>query len=514
MKRNLNIQSIHSAIPYLILGMILLIQGMAIYSLNAGKFLYILDDPYIHLSLARNIANGHYGINLVEPSAPSSSILWPFLLALFAPLPFFEYTPLMLNLGFALATLFFIRKIIDLIFQNSLSSAKKTFFVALFIFICSMTPLIWSGMEHILQVFLTVIILYQLLDLQINQKLNKSLIMMLVLLSLVRYESLAISIPILLLLYFKGYRKLAAIGLISIMSLLAAFSYFIHSLGLDYLPTSVLIKRSLFSNRNSIDIFFRTILISMQSRTWFILLGMVILITLKLRQKIHTSFIYITTLSITLYLLFGATLGSFYRYETFIITYAFIIFMYLYRDFIINIVSSTRKQLFTSIFISLLLFIYLDYAHPIIYTPKFSNSIYLQQYQMALFTNTYNKNVGVNDIGLIAFMNNNYTLDLFGLSNIDVIDYRKARTPGWMNQLSEQYDANLIMIYDEWFADFIPNDWIKLGQLKLDLPVAIVAYKEVSFYVRNPDIAEEVRQLLDQFSQTLPEHAEFRFTQE
>ncbi|WP_110517591.1 hypothetical protein [Herpetosiphon llansteffanensis] len=515
MKRRLNSQSIHAVIPYLILGLILFIQGVAIYSLNAGKFLYILDDPYIHLSLARNIAHGHYGINLVEPSAPSSSILWPFILAIFARLPLFEYVPLLLNIGFALATLFFIHKIIDLIFQHTLSSAKKTFFVALFIIICSMTPLIWSGMEHMLQILLTVIVMYQLLEIQINQKLHKSLIGMLVLLSLVRYESLAISIPILVFLYFKGYRKLAATGLISIIALLAAFSYFIHSLGLDYLPTSVLIKRSLFSNRNSFDLFLRTIFISMQSRTWFILLGMVLLIGLKLRQKTHKLFISITALSITLYLLFGTTLGSFYRYETFIITYSIIVFMYLYREFLIKILSSTRKQLFTSIFISLLLFIYLDYAHPIIYTPKFSNSVYLQQYQMALFTDQYyKKNVGVNDIGLIAFTNDNYTLDLFGLSNIDVIDYRKSQTPGWMDQLSTQYDANLIMIYDEWFTGFIPNDWIKLGQLKLDLPVAIVAYKEVSFYVRNPAMVEEVKQLLEQFSRTLPEHAEFHFTQE
>mgnify|MGYP001017862235 CR=1 FL=1 len=46
-----------------------------------GFFFYTLDDPYIHLALAENILRGHYGINLDEPSSPSSSIVYPFLVA-------------------------------------------------------------------------------------------------------------------------------------------------------------------------------------------------------------------------------------------------------------------------------------------------------------------------------------------------------------------------------------------------------------------------------------------------
>jgi len=52
--------------------------------MNSGVMIYTLDDPYIHMKMARNIWNGHYGINLHEYSAPSSSIIWPFLLAPFS----------------------------------------------------------------------------------------------------------------------------------------------------------------------------------------------------------------------------------------------------------------------------------------------------------------------------------------------------------------------------------------------------------------------------------------------
>ena len=68
----------------------------AILTLNAGHLVYTLDDAYIHLALAENIWNGHYGVNANEFSAPSSSILWPFILAPFAGLRIGNYVPLII----------------------------------------------------------------------------------------------------------------------------------------------------------------------------------------------------------------------------------------------------------------------------------------------------------------------------------------------------------------------------------------------------------------------------------
>src|SRR5262245_23019430 len=79
---------------------------VAIGTLNDGHVVYTLDDAYIHLSLAENIAQGHYGINGNEFSSPSSSIVWPYLLAPFAGRASGAYAPLVLNVLFATAALY------------------------------------------------------------------------------------------------------------------------------------------------------------------------------------------------------------------------------------------------------------------------------------------------------------------------------------------------------------------------------------------------------------------------
>ena len=77
-----------------------------------ATLIYTLDDPYIHLELAKNIFNGNYGINDYEFSSPSSSILWPFLLSPFSIFSWYEYAPLILNYFFLVLTFFIIFKVL------------------------------------------------------------------------------------------------------------------------------------------------------------------------------------------------------------------------------------------------------------------------------------------------------------------------------------------------------------------------------------------------------------------
>lgn len=69
-----------------------------------GHLVYTLDDPYISLGLGWHIWHGHYGVNATEFSSPSSSILYPFLLALFGWSDLQIWAPLIINTAAAVAT--------------------------------------------------------------------------------------------------------------------------------------------------------------------------------------------------------------------------------------------------------------------------------------------------------------------------------------------------------------------------------------------------------------------------
>ena len=83
------IKKILLGIPLLLFLVVIAVELAVVLFLNGGIFTYSLDDAYIHLSLAQNISAGHYGINLSEYSAPSSSIIWPFFFGCFCRYTFF-----------------------------------------------------------------------------------------------------------------------------------------------------------------------------------------------------------------------------------------------------------------------------------------------------------------------------------------------------------------------------------------------------------------------------------------
>lgn len=83
----------------------------AILWLNGGELVYSLDDPYIHLTLARNLLQGHYGLNPGECASPSSSLLFPFLLTIPLALGAGTWSPLLLNIPCLLLTALLLQRL-------------------------------------------------------------------------------------------------------------------------------------------------------------------------------------------------------------------------------------------------------------------------------------------------------------------------------------------------------------------------------------------------------------------
>ncbi|GIX14750.1 MAG: hypothetical protein KatS3mg118_2709 [Paracoccaceae bacterium] len=79
-------------------GFWLLLQGLAL-TRTGGAMEYPLDDVYIHLAMAVEIARGGYGVNPGQPASAASSILYPLLLTPFAGSEAQRWLPLMWNLA-------------------------------------------------------------------------------------------------------------------------------------------------------------------------------------------------------------------------------------------------------------------------------------------------------------------------------------------------------------------------------------------------------------------------------
>jgi hypothetical protein len=122
-----------------------------------GRFSYSLDDAYIHMAIAKNVAlHGNWGVQADAFSAASSSPLWTALLALtFALGGVRDWVPLVLNLGAALGCILVLGALSRM---RGIAGLEAFVTLAAFVLVVPLVPMVWIGMEHTLHVLLTLLI--------------------------------------------------------------------------------------------------------------------------------------------------------------------------------------------------------------------------------------------------------------------------------------------------------------------------------------------------------------------
>lgn len=459
----------------------------AIMLLNKGLLVYTLDDPYIHMAVAENIMMGHYGINNNEFSAPSSSILWPFILA---PFSSYEYFPFLVNVAAAIVTVYIFMKILYASLRTSdkrINDFLVSSFLILLILGTNIIGLIFTGMEHSLQVLVVSVIAYGLIIEIDKNKVEPWLLVAIIGAPLIRYENLAISIAALSFLVMSKHFKLSVSVTILLIVFVAGFSLFLVLLGLDPFPTSVLVKSNVVSSdekllsmiSNSIISNLKSTLVNRQGI--ILLFGVLVLLSYLLFAKDakKKKLAFVAILAAFLHFIAGHY-GHYHRYEIYIWTFIFLIALYLLGSKItkileVNQISNLVKVIMIAIyFVSVASEIYI---YGLVILPIAANNIYEQQYQMHRFAvDYYGKPVAVNDIGYVSYKNNNYVLDLWGLASAEALNARKNSHDNgeWMQEIAAQKNVELAMIYEEWFKN-IPNGWKKLENYfgeKADYPCA------------------------------------------
>ncbi len=212
-----------------------------------GKFTYALDDPYIHLGIAKNFAlHGIWGVTQYGNTSASSSPLWTGLLAVFIRVGGdHQLWPLILGVLFsAIAGLFLLDRFVAFGMNPWISLAASSL-----IFLAGpLHVLPVSGMEHSLQILLDLLFLFWLVDVLDRETSRKDLIIGVLLPALMcldRYESFfLVMVPVAVCLFKRRWNLAAMLALGPVLGV-GGFAAFSHLLGMPSIPNSIMIKGNL-----------------------------------------------------------------------------------------------------------------------------------------------------------------------------------------------------------------------------------------------------------------------------
>lgn len=205
------------------------------------RVVFTLDDAYIHLAVADHILSGGYGINAGEYSSPSSSIVWPYILALTEAMGLGIAGPLLINVAAAGATVFTLVRLYET--SSLFDGSPLSWLIALLlVFNASAVALPMTGMEYSLHVWATVAAFAGLVAVARGSAPSPVHFLALVLLPFIRFEGAAFACAATAGFAMLGCRRFAAGAAIVMAAGVVAYVALMASRGLPLLPSSVLLK--------------------------------------------------------------------------------------------------------------------------------------------------------------------------------------------------------------------------------------------------------------------------------
>lgn len=497
---------------------------LGVLDFNDGMLVYALDDPYIGFALAEEIARGNYGINPGESSSPGSTILWPLLMVPLIGTALATWVPLLLNTAIALVLIGTLHQALwrwfdaeGCVHVRTLALSGAVGGIALF----NLVAIVFTGMEHPLQCLLALIVCIGLIEAtrRPDESIGKGVLAALILGPLIRPEAIAITATSLPFLWALGRRRDAAVVAGGAGGLLLLTGVFLALQGLGPIPMSVALKAPWLTGDAPRSGALANLYGSFQLRQGFLmaLTAVPLLAALADRGRSWADRgVALWVLAIVLlHFLFGRFLW-FDRYEAYVWTILLPSLFYLYRTSLAAWIDRSGALPGGLTLAFALLITAWPYLRNVVETPLATNDVYAEQYQLHRFVTEHHRGpVGVNDIGWVAFRNDDYVLDLYGLSSSSALQARLASAPGdltWMDRLTSEAGVKVVMIYEGWFGG-VPQGWVPLGRLELLRLKAFASDRVVDFYATRPEYAPALRRELQAFAPSLPEGSQFVFYQ-
>ncbi|WP_375688890.1 hypothetical protein [Pseudooceanicola sp. LIPI14-2-Ac024] len=494
-------------------GLGMAVVGWAIVA-RIGTFGYALDDPYIHLSLAETILRGGYGINPGEYASPSSSIAYPFLVAVTLALGFGSFGPLVLNVAAALGAAFVLGHLLGRALEraNGGVSAWAYPLVPLLLLASHGYGLAFVGMEHTLHVLASLAIVLGLSRMTRDGPVHWVLIAGVLAAPLLRFEGLAFSGAALVALAAFGRWRLA-LGLgAALAGLLGIYVLAMQSMGLPPLPSSVLVKSGTSAAAIGEASFLAEVMQNLRDlvgepRAQWVLFGSLALIVPALWPGLPAA-ARVTAAATAAAGLAHCVAGSwsiFPRYGIYLVASVLAAWLVVLAALPI---APARRVWFVPLIAAVCLWAGQLYLVATRLMPPAAQNIHDQQYQMHRFsTGFFRDPVAVNDLGWTSYRNEAAVLDLWGLGSEEVRRLTAAgkRTPEALRDLTYLHRVSYAMLFTDWFDGQLPPEWCRIATLRT---ISIVTpFDHVDFYLVDPARGSDMRAALSAWAPSLPASA-------
>lgn len=505
---------------------------------------YLLDDPYIHMAIAKNLAqHGVWGTTQYGFAFASSSPLWILILsAWYAISGPNELAPLLLNLLFATLLV----AVLHLECRRWGVPRWLGIPVSLMLVLAiPLFPLIFLGMEHSLHVLSSVVFLVLVARLvESPQSAGRSWVWPAVVGALMtgaRYEGLFLAGCAGLVLCLLGRAKQGLLIVAASTFPVLAYALYAMGHGGSWLPNSVLLK----GNANhpwSMETTVQKILAGLPEEPesyvpvlvlWgaaiVLLVAMLLLSRARLVSPRDPSSLPapearagvclrlgVFALTVPLHLHF-AELGWLYRYEAYLVAIGLLsvleggvtLFRHLYVRWKGRAASPFLLSL-TTILLVVALFYPMSYrvSESIRQTPIAARAIFEQPYQVGRFLHRYysGRVVAVNDIGAVSYYSNARLVDLVGLGTNEVARQIRNGTFDFAAYCS-QAEVEIAVVYTHWYPQ--PDSWLRAGSWMI-VDRGALGGNVVSFFGLTPAAQQELIGHLRDFSQSLPSSVQQR----
>lgn len=449
-------------------------EWLAGMSLCGGELCYPLDDTYIHLAMARQLAeSGTWGLEAGVPVFASSSPLWTVLLAAAVKVcGVREWLPLAFSFLFA-----FLSVLVAFRFWER-AAVPRWFALLSGVFLVAAVPFVTLsnlGMEHAMHVFLVEMVLYaawrHLAAARSSRADVAILLALCALATAARYESLFVVAPVAALLVL---RRKPAVGVGMVAAAFApvvGFGLYAVACGRPFLPVSLLLKAQVGPEAVVRGICGLYCGIAPEVIHVYLAVGLLLVVAaMPKTDKSLSALSLALAVSIVGHGVF-AHFGWLYRYEAYLVCACFTLLPAAVAKFVPDRLvhgaagpadGDSAGVLIRKIAVLMLC---LGVAFPFAArgfkanydTVLAQREIFGQQMQMARIVASLPAElkgpVAVSDLGCMAMFSGVHVLDIWGLGSPDVAEIvrsRKVPQDGFAG-LFARHRVRYVAIYDGWY---------------------------------------------------------------